>query len=105
MTNLKKTILTAVAGFGVSLAGMAFIPNSAEARTCFPLLDGEAHLCNSYQYSNSYGDVYTLGYVDDAGSETGMTVTCRGDYVVDWKSNGNMSYDYLDTLANYFCAL
>ena len=105
MTNIKKTILTAVAGFGVSLAGLAFIPNSAEARTCFDILGGKAHLCNSYKTTNSYGDVYTLGYADNTGAETGMTVTCRGSYAVDWNSSGNMDYDYLDTLADYFCAL
>ena len=105
MTSLKKTIITAVAGFGVSLAGLAFIPNSAEAKTCFDVLDGKAHLCNSYEYSTSKGDVYILGYADNTGAETGMTVTCRGSYAVDWKSDGNMDYDYLDTLADYFCSL
>ena len=99
--NFKTLALGSVIALGSIFGGV----QSAEARTCFDILDGEAHLCNSYEYSNAYGDVYTVGYADDLGNQTGMTITCRGDYAVDWKSTGNMSYDYLDTVADYFCAL
>ena len=82
-----------------------FAAPQAEARTCFHLPSGDATICNTYQGTNRYGDVYTLGYVADSGADTGMTVTCRGSHVVDWESEGNMNYTYLNTLANYFCGL
>jgi hypothetical protein len=82
-----------------------FAAPQAEASTCFHLPSGDATICNTYQGTNRYGSVYTLGYNTDRGSDTGMTVTCRGSHVVDWQSEGNMSYSHLDALANYFCGL
>ena len=99
--NIKSLLLSSVVGITSIFTGV----ESAQAMTCFDVPNTNAHICNSYQGSNSYGDVYRLGFASDTGSKTGMTVTCRGSYVVDWKSNGNMNYSYLNTVAEYFCSI
>ena len=100
--NFKSLAVSAVVATTALFGGVAA---PAEASTCFPVSDF-ATICNSYRGTNAYGDVYTVGYSSDDGATTGMTVTCRGSHVVDWQSsNGNMSYDYLDTLAEYFCSI
>ena len=80
---------------------------SAQARTCFTAPTGGT-VCNTFQGSNRYGDVYTLGYsVVGNGSvvSESMTVVCDGARVEDWKSSGNMSQRGAQRLANYFCSL
>ena len=103
MFNLKALAATAL----VAATTLVAAP-SAQARTCFdlPARHGGGAICNSYQGSNRNGDsVYRLGYSNGRGAETGMTVICRGSYAVNWESNGNMSYSYTNTLADYFCAI
>ena len=98
--NIKTLLLSSVVGITSIFGGVS----EAQARTCFNVPSTGGVICNSYQGSNSYGDVYRLGY-STGQFETGMTVTCRGSHVVDWKSNGNMSHSYTNTLASYFCSL
>jgi len=99
--NIKTLLLSSVVGITSIFGGVS----EAQARTCFPVPATGGAICNSYQGTNSYGDVYRLGYSARNGATTGMEVTCRGSHVVDWKSNGNMSYSYLNTLASYFCSI
>ena len=98
-----KAIITSVIVASTALIGGSAAP--AEASTCFNVPGIGASICNEYKGTNSYGQVYTLGYADDNGKTTGMTVTCRGAHVVDWQSNGNMSYEYNDAVAQYFCEI
>jgi hypothetical protein len=99
MFNFKALAATAL----IATTSIFAAPH-AEAQTCFRVPSTDGVICNTYQGTNRYGAVYTLGYTTDTAS-TGMTVTCRGSHVVDWQSTGNMSYSYLNTLANYFCGL
>ena len=97
--NIKTLLLSSVVGITSIFGGVS----EAQAMTCFNVPNVNARICNSYEGSNGYGDVYRLGFASNTGAKTGMTVTCRGSHVVDWKSNGNMNYSYLNTVANYFC--
>ena len=100
--KIKSLLLSSVIGLTSLFVG----GDQAKAATCFdlPYSAGGGSVCNEYLGSNSYGDVYELGY--SAGSaKTYMKVTCRGSHVVDWKSNGNMNQSYLNSLAGYFCSL
>ena len=100
--NIKTLLLSSTLALGSIFGGVS----EAQARTCFnlPYSAGGGSICNSYVGSNSYGDVYKLGYAS-GGSNTYMEVTCRGSHVVDWRSNGNMNQQYLNSLARYFCGL
>ena len=101
--NIKTILLSSVVGLTSIFGGVS----EAQARTCFsvPNVGFQATICNTYQGSNYYGDVYSVGYSAEGGASTGMTITCRGSHVVDWKSEGNMNYSYLNTVAKYFCSL
>ena len=99
MFNFKALAATAL----IATTSIFAAPH-AEAQTCFRVPSTDGVICNTYQGTNRYGDVYTLGY-SSGTARTGMTVTCRGSHVVDWNSEGNMNYSYLDTLAEYFCGL
>ena len=100
--NFKALAASALVATTALFGGMA----PAEARTCFDVGNsGSGVICNEYKGTNRYGSVYNVGYADDYGNSTGMTVTCRGAHVVDWNSNGNMKYSQLDALAKYFCAV
>ena len=80
------------------------VPTAAEASTCFNSSVTGGTICNTYQYSNRHGDVYTLGYVIGSVQES-MTVVCNGAQVVDWNSNGSMTQRGAQRLANYFCGI
>jgi hypothetical protein len=99
--NIKTLLLSSV----VSITSIFTGVESAQAMTCFNVPNVDARICNTYEGSNRYGDVYRLGFASDTGSRTGMSVTCRGSHVVDWNSRGNMNYSYLDTVAEYFCSI
>ena len=99
--NIKTIALGSVIALGSIFGGVS----EAKASTCFSVPSTSGTICNTYRGSNSYGDVYTLGYTTRSGASTGMEVTCRGSHVVDWNSNGNMNYSYLNTLASYFCSI
>lgn len=102
MFNLKALAATAL----VATTTLVAAP-SAEARNCFTAPTGGA-VCNTYQGSNRYGDIYTLGYSLVRGGSVvseSMTVVCDGARVEDWKSSGNMSQLGAQRLANYFCSL
>ena len=101
--NFFKPFAFGFAGVAAALALTLSAPK-AEARTCFTVPHTGGALCNKYQGSNSYGDIYTLGYSKNHVSES-MTVVCKGARVVDWESNGNMSQDGAQRLANYFCGI
>jgi len=79
------------------------VPTAAEA-ACFNSSVTGGTICNTYQYSNRYGDVYTLGYAIGSTTES-MTIVCNGAQVVDWKSNGTMSQRGAQRLANHFCSI
>ena len=98
--NIKAIALGSVIALGSIFVGVP----EAQARTCFDVPSTGGVICNTYEGSNGYGDVYRLGY-STGDFATGMTVTCRGSHVVDWKSNGNMSQSYTNTLAEYFCSI
>ena len=99
--NIKTLLLSSVVGITSIFGGVS----EAQARTCFSVPSTGGAICNTYEGTNNYGDVYRLGYSARNGATTGMMVTCRGSYVVDWKSNGNMSHSYTNTLAEYFCSI
>ena len=104
MTKLTTTIATAIIGATVGIAGILATPNRADARTCFTVPETGGSLCNTYQHSNRYGDVYTLGYSKGYATE-GMKVVCNGAQVVHWESNGTMTQLGAQRLANYFCSI
>jgi hypothetical protein len=102
----KLTSAFAIGSFAVSaaIAGTLISAPKADAATCFqsPVTGGA--ICNTYQYSNRYGDVYTLGYAIRNTTES-MTVVCDGARVVSWKSYGSMSQRGAQRLANHFCSI
>ena len=100
MINLKSFLLTAL----VVTTGVVATARGAEAATCFDSSVTGGTICNTYQHSNRYGDVYTLGYAIGNTRES-MTVVCNGASVVDWKSNGTMSQRGAQRLANHFCGI
>ena len=103
--NFKNIII----GSTVAISSLFVGVTGAEARTCFdlPYSHGGGAICNTFEGYNRNGDtVYSLGFTNGSGrSGTGMTVICRGRYAMNWKANGNMSYNYTNTLASYFCSL
>ena len=99
MFNLKALAVTAL----VAATSVVAAPG-AEANTCFNSSVTGGVICNTYQGSNRYGDVYTLGYSIGYTSES-MTVVCRGAQVIDWKSSGSMSQRGAQRLANHFCSI
>ena len=102
MINFKALAATALIAATTFIAAPA-----AQARNCFTAPTGGT-ICNTYQGSNRYGDIYTLGYgiVGNGGyASESMTVVCDGARVSDWKSSGNMSQLGAQRLANYFCSL
>ena len=76
----------------------------AEANTCFNSSVTGGTICNTYQGSNRYGDIYTLGYAI-GGTMEAMTIVCDGARVVDWKSTGTMTQRGAQRLANHFCSI
>ena len=98
--NIKNIII----GSTVAISSLFVGVTGAEARSCFSVPHTGGVICNTYQGSNSYGAVYSLGYSVGNVNE-GMTVTCRGSHVVDWKSNGNMTQTGARRLADYFCSI
>ena len=98
--NIKTIALGSVIALGSIFGGVS----EAKASTCFNSSVTGGTICNSYQYSNGYGDVYTLGYAIGNVRES-MTVVCNGAQVVDWKSNGTMSQLGAQRLANHFCSI
>ena len=98
--NIKTIALGSVIALGSIFAGVP----EAQAQTCFDSSVTGGTICNSYQYSNGYGDVYTLGYALGDVHES-MTVVCDGARVVSWESNGTMSQLGAQRLANHFCSI
>ena len=102
MKNLKALAATLLLAATAAVAAP-----SAQARNCFTASTGGT-ICNTYQGSNRYGDIYTLGYGIVGNGEyvsESMTVVCDGARVADWESHGNMSQLGAQRLANYFCSL
>ena len=100
--NIKTLLLSSVVGITSIFGGVS----EAQARTCFPVPSTGGAICNTFEGYNRNGDsVYRLGFDNGRGGGTGMTVICRGRYAMNWKANGNMSYNYTNTLASYFCSL
>ena len=102
--NIKNILI----GSSLAVAALFTGVPEAEARTCFdlPTRHGGGAICNTFEGYNRNGDsVYRLGFDNGRGGGTGMTVICRGRYAMNWKANGNMSYNYTNTLASYFCSL
>ena len=95
-----KAILASAAIAATSLV----VPAAVEANTCFNSSVTGGVICNTYQYSNRYGDVYTLGYAIGSTTES-MSVVCDGARVVDFKSQGSMSQRGAQRLANHFCSI
>ena len=102
MTNnlITKAI---TAAFVIPMGLMSAAPE-AEASTCFETSVTGGVICNTYLHSNSYGDVYSVGYAVGNTQES-MTVVCNGAQVVDWKSNGTMTQLGAQRLANHFCSI
>lgn len=98
--NIKNILI----GSSLAVAALFTGVPEAEARTCFDVSYTGGVICNTYVGSNSYGAVYNLGYAVGNTSE-GMTVTCRGSYVVDFNSKGSMTQRGAERLASYFCSL
>ena len=94
-----------VASLAVAATSFAVVQvPSAEAGSCFNSSVTGGVICNTYQHSNGYGDVYTLGYAIGSVRES-MTVVCNGARVVTWKSHGSMSQRGAQRLANHFCSI
>lgn len=103
MSNLKTTVLTAIAGLGIATAGLFALPSpEAQAREC------------------SYGDGYSVcfDFVTRDGNLTGWLVDfnnnhtseefqiiCDGKRVAHWESNGGLSQQEADDMATWFCSL
>jgi len=102
----KLTSAFAIGSFAVctAIAGTLINAPSAEARSCFTSSVTGGAICNSYQGSNRYGDVYTLGYAINNTYES-MTVVCDGARVAYWKSSGTMTQRGAQRLANHFCSI
>jgi hypothetical protein len=98
--NIKTLLLSSVVGITSIFGGVS----EAQASTCFNSSVTGGVICNQYQHSNRYGDVYTLGYAIGNTQES-MTVVCNGAQVVDWRSNGTMSQRGAQRLANHFCSI
>ena len=97
ITRLITTAFVLPLSFGA-------VAPEAEASTCFNSSVTGGVICNTYQHSNRYGDVYTLGYAIGNTQES-MTVICNGAQVVNWKSNGTMTQRGAQRLANHFCGI
>ena len=101
----KLTSAFAIGSFAVcaAIAGTLISAPKADASTCFNV--GQyGVICNKYQGSNRYGQIYTLGYAVGSTSES-MTVICDGARVANWKSNGTMTQRGAQRLANHFCSI
>lgn len=98
--NIKNILI----GSSLAVAALFTGVPEAEASTCFDVPSTGGAICNTYEGSNSYGDVYDLGYAV-GNTQEGMTVTCRGSYVVDFSSRGSMTQLGAERLASYFCSL
>ena len=98
--NFKTLAIGSVLALGSIFGGV----QSAQAETCFDVPQTGGVICNTYQGSNRYGDIYTLGYSTGSVSE-GMKVVCDGSRVVTWESYGDMYQIGAQRLANYFCSL
>jgi len=95
--NIKSLLLGSTLAITSLFTGV-----SAQAETCFSF--GPGVLCNEYEYSNRYGQVYTLGYVNGSERE-GMTVTCDRRNLVAWESRGNLRQGQAQWVAENFCSL
>ena len=102
----KLTSAFAIGSFAVcaAIAGTLISAPKADASTCFNSSVTGGVICNTYQGSNRYGAVYTLGYSIGSTMES-MTVICDGARVANWKSNGSMSQRGAQRLANHFCSI
>ena len=94
-----KSILAATA-----IAATAFIGGTAaQARTCMDF--GYGALCNDYLYTNSYGQVYGVAYVNGS-EEVSMKVVCDDRNMVTWSGKKwNMNEAQVRWVAKTFCAL
>ena len=101
MSNFKTTVITAVTGLGVSLAGLFFIPE-AKAVEC---VEGNGYsMCFDHVSSNGSYNKWNV-MVRNSYTDEMMTVTCNGNYVSDWSSQGGFSQSEAQYLADYFCSL
>lgn len=98
--NIIKSLTT------VSLLAMAMsaiAPQKAEARTCIDF--GPGALCNSYQYSNRYGQVYLVGYANN-NEVFGGEVICDDRNLVTWTGKKQyMTEGQVRWVVTNFCAL
>ena len=95
--NIKSLLLGSTLAITSLFTGV-----SAQAETCFSF--GPGVLCNEYEYSNRYGQVYSLGYVNGSERE-GMIVTCNNRNLVAWESRGNLLQGQAQWVAEEFCSL
>ena len=104
MSQFKTTCVTAAAGLAVSLAGLLFIPSSAEATEC-SYQDGWS-LCFDITGQAGPYDQWEVTFRNNHATEV-MEIVCDDDRktVVDWSSRGGLSQDEANTVAEFFCAI
>ena len=103
MFNLKN-IATAALIATASLCTLDAVSTiGAKAMTCMDFDAGS--LCNDYQYSNRYGQVYNVGYVAHDG-EFSAAVVCDGRNLVDWSgTKERLTESQVRYVVTEFCAL
>ena len=103
---MNKTIKAFTLGLAGSLLAMGVsiaAPQKAEARTCMDF--GPGALCNSYQHTNRYGEVYIVGY-SNGHEKFGADVVCDGRNLVTWSGEKqNMTESQVRWVVTEFCAL
>lgn len=103
MFNFKNIFAAAIiATAGLCVADVV-APQKADARDCGDF--GPGALCNSYQHSNRYGQVYRVGYAN-GHEKFGADVVCDGRNLVTWQGEKqNMTEAQVRWVVTEFCAL
>ena len=100
----KTTILTALSGLAIGLAGIPAVQAAATDGKCEMV--GDAMVCINLVSSNRGVDVWEVGYSDGETSEV-FDIPCQ-DYsksVIDWSSYGNMSQSQAEAFTEGFCGV
>lgn len=102
MTKFQTTITTAAIGCAAAVAGLLFIPSSAEAREC---TYGDSYkVC--YEMTNRVGSMNRWDVtVTNQYTTEFMDITCDGKSLHTWESYGGATQSEVQTVAEAFCAL
>ena len=104
MTRFQTTLATAAVGLSVAIGGLFLIPNKADATEC-SYQDGWSICFDITGQAGPY-EQWDVTFRNNHTTEY-FTIVCddASKTVVDWESQGGLSQDEADTVADLFCSL